>query len=80
MYDVASPKLKRPATRRPSVKALLIEKGINLVDIARALKVSSPTVSKVVSGKARSKRVQEAIAAALGLNIADLWPAAGEKP
>lgn|GEM_PF-2733449 len=65
--------------RSPSVKALLINDGISLTNIARKLKVSVPTVSKVVSGKASSKRIQEAIAHALDLKREDLWPDVREK-
>lgn len=43
------------------VKALLVEKGIKQVAIARSLGVSASTVCKIVSGTARSRRVEKAI-------------------
>jgi len=49
------------------VKALMVLKGIKQKDICRELNVKPPTVSLVVSGKAKSKRIRRAICKATGL-------------
>ena len=54
-------------------KALLIELGISQVSIARELKVARSVVSRVVSGKATSRRVQEAVCSRLELPFGDVW-------
>jgi lambda repressor-like predicted transcriptional regulator len=61
------------------VRALLLSKGIRLVDIARRLGVSVPTVSKVVAFKARTRRVEEAVSEDLGLVREDFWPSRERK-
>ena len=55
------------------IKSMLVERGIYQSDIARDLNVSGALVSKVVSGKDRSRRVQEKIANVLGLPYEKLW-------
>ena len=79
MQHLSPHKIPSPSGRKLSVKALLINDGIKLTDIAQRLKVSLPTVSKVISGKATSKRIQEAIAEALGAKKEDLWPNSRER-
>lgn len=56
------------------VKALMVLNGIKGVDIAKKLKVSPVTVYIVISGKGKSRRIQKAIADALGMSFEDLWP------
>ena len=51
MQHLSPHKIPSPSGRKLSVKALLINDGIKLTDIAQRLKVSLPTVSKVISGK-----------------------------
>lgn len=48
-------------------------KGIKGVDIARQLGVSRVTVSVVITGKGKSRRIQKAIADALGVKYESLW-------
>jgi len=55
-------------------KILMLRKGITQAEIARRLGVSSATVSLVVSGRMRSRRVEQTIAEALGLPREILWP------
>lgn len=56
------------------VKALMVLNGIKGVDIAKKLKVSPVTVYIVISGKGKSRRIQKAIAEALGMSFEELWP------
>lgn len=55
-------------------KILMLRKGITQAEIARRLGVSGATVSLVVSGRMRSRRVEQAISEALGLPRELLWP------
>lgn len=55
-------------------KILMLRRGITQAEIARRLGVSSTTVSLVVSGRMRSRRVEQAIAESLGLPREILWP------
>lgn len=50
------------------VKALLVEKGIRQIEIAKALSVKSASVNGVVNGRDRSKRIEKYIADRLGLS------------
>lgn len=56
------------------VKAMMALRGIKGVDIARTLHLSPVTVSIIVTGRGKSRRVQQAIAAALKMSVAELWP------
>lgn len=55
------------------VKSLMVLKGIKNVDIARKLGLSPVTVSIVLTGRRKSRRIQKAIAEALGVNYEKLW-------
>ena len=55
------------------IKALLVKNRIKQVEIARNLNVSEATVSRVVSRKERSRRVQKEIARVLNLTYEELW-------
>lgn len=55
------------------IKAGLRMKGVTLASLADELKVTRSLVSHVVSGTARSSRVQERIAAILGKPVASIW-------
>ncbi len=59
------------------LKALLVEKGITQVSIARELDppIDRSVVSKVISGKARSRRVQAKLAQKLDMPHEALWSA-----
>lgn len=52
----------------------MMERGIRQVDIARRLRVTRGMVSAVLNGHSMSARVRRAIARALGMRVADLWP------
>lgn len=55
------------------IKAQLVLNGIKLKDIAESLGVSRPCVSIIISGRERSRRVEQAIADRLGLPYEALW-------
>lgn len=61
------------------VKSLMVLKGIKMVDIARQIGVSRVTVSIVITGKGKSRRIQQAIAVALGEKYERLWPSNGNR-
>lgn len=52
----------------------MVLKGITGVDIAKKLGISPDTVYVVVGGYGKSRRIQEAIAKALGMPYEELWP------
>lgn len=60
--------------RHANIKSALRLKKLTLSDIARSLEVSPGTVSIVSRGFRRSKRIEHAIAAALGFSAEELWP------
>lgn len=60
--------------RHSQIKSALGLKGLTLSDIARGLDVTPSTVSIVSRGFRRSRRVESAIAEALGLTCSELWP------
>jgi len=60
--------------RHAKIKAALGLKGISLSDIARELSITPSTVSIVSKGYRRSRRVEEAIASALGQPAETIWP------
>jgi transcriptional regulator with XRE-family HTH domain len=55
------------------VKARMVRKKISQALIANKLELTPGTVSAVVNGKRKSKRVQEAIAEELGVKYETLW-------
>lgn len=56
------------------IKAQLILAGITHKQIAESLGVQRPSVSEVVGGLKKSKRIRAAVARALGTTIEALWP------
>ena len=60
--------------RHVHIKHALNLKGITLADVARALNVTQGTVSQVSVGRSRSKRVESALASALGTTPEQLFP------
>jgi len=56
------------------IKWSLERRGSSLSQIARALRVNPSTVSRVSRGLMRSRRIEEAIAAATAFTPAQLWP------
>lgn len=57
------------------IKWALERRGSSLSQIARELSVNPSTVTRVARGSMRSRRIEEAIAAATSFTPAQLWPA-----
>lgn len=55
-------------------KAALLERGVTLTSIAQELGLTLTQVSQVVAGRRRSRRVEEAVAAALKRPIGGVFP------
>lgn len=60
------------------VKGLMAFKGLKGVDIAKRLHVSPTTVYIVISGRGKSRRIQQYLASQLGMSVAELWPENGK--
>ena len=56
------------------LKILLLKTGELQKEIAKDVGVSRPVVSRVVTGKERSKRVENAIAKLVNKNTDEIWP------
>lgn len=56
-------------------KAELVRRGVRITRIARDLGFSQPYVSDVIAGNRRSERIEQAVADAIGLPVADVFPA-----
>ena len=56
------------------VKSLMVLKGITSVSIARKTGVTTTWMSLVLNGHKKSRRIQKAIADALGKKYTELWP------
>ncbi|MEZ5696247.1 MAG: helix-turn-helix domain-containing protein [Sphingomonadaceae bacterium] len=56
------------------IKSALSLRGLSLSSIARDLDVAPTTVSIVSRGFRRSRRIEQAIATAVGCSPAQLWP------
>jgi transcriptional regulator with XRE-family HTH domain len=57
-----------------NIKLLLLLSGTSEAEIARNLGLNRASISMVVTGKSKSRRVREAIAIALDAKVTDLWP------
>lgn len=55
-------------------KAELVRRGVRQAEIARRLGLSKPFVSDVIAGFRRSARVETAVAEALDMDPADVFP------
>ncbi len=60
--------------RHERIKMRLRVAGSSLADVARDLGVAATTVTSVSQGYRRSRRIEAAIAAKLGVGAKDLWP------
>lgn len=61
-------------SKKEEIKARLRTKGLSLSAIARRLNLQPSTVSGVLSGHARSIRVEKELAEALDTTVAELFP------
>jgi lambda repressor-like predicted transcriptional regulator len=57
------------------IKQLLATRGITQSVIARAARVSSTQIHRVVYGRDESPRIRKLIARMLGLSVEEMWPA-----
>lgn len=60
--------------KRNEIRAALILRGITISDVARQLNCSVAAVSMVISGTSKSQRIMEAVAAAIGKKVREIWP------
>jgi transcriptional regulator with XRE-family HTH domain len=58
---------------RKEIKKLLIDKDITQTELARRVGISLTGVNQVISGKRKTKHIQEAIARELGLKVGKLF-------
>jgi len=56
------------------IKATLIEKGILQKEIAEKIGVTRSCVSSIINGHRQSRKVKQAVADALNVNVGELWP------
>ncbi|PTE14507.1 helix-turn-helix domain-containing protein [Pseudogemmobacter blasticus] len=66
--------LQSSHSRRESIKYALRLRSVTLNDVARELGVSNATVSVVILGRRRSRRIATHVANLLGSNLNELWP------
>lgn len=66
--------MKRDIKNIRRIKARMVVRGVTTVDIAREAGVSRTWVSLVLHGHKRSKKVERAIAQAVGKPVEELWP------
>lgn len=62
------------------IKAGLRMKGVTPTALAEELKVSTPTMSQVISGRSVSARIRQRIAEILGKSVDEVWPPAKKPP
>jgi len=66
------------ATMKPSVRKkiriAMIEKELTGSEIARRIGVHRTSINRIINGKRKSLRIRKALANALDLKEADLWP------
>lgn len=56
------------------IRTALKKRGLSMTDIARRLDVTPTTVCMVSRGAGRSRRVEQAIADAIGFGQHEIWP------
>jgi len=59
---------------RLTINYLLALRGMRHQDLADDLRITRPAVTNVIGGRRKTVRIQEAIAAALGRKIGDIFP------
>lgn len=55
------------------IRALLVLAGVKNKDLVSLLSVSPQTINRVLYGKAKSRRVQQAVADLLNRSFEELW-------
>ncbi len=64
-------------TTRQKIKIEFIKKNTSGFAIARKIGVTRGAVYLVIHGKRKSRRIQQAIADAIDMQVKDLWPTNG---
>ena len=59
---------------REAIKYALRVRGMTLADVGKAMNVSGSTVSIVIKGERRSRRVAEYVATVLNASVDDVFP------
>lgn len=60
--------------RRKAIKKLLIDADLHQADIARAAGVTVTAISDALKCRLKSRRLRDAIAAALKMPVGQIWP------
>ncbi len=68
---------REPGTVKERVRISLLKKGISAASIARHAGVSRSAITHTMRGEIKSKKLRAAIAAAIGVEVEDLWPSNG---
>jgi lambda repressor-like predicted transcriptional regulator len=56
------------------IQASLRKAGVSQKSIAEKLEVSESTITKVIHGSSKSRRIAEEISETIGKDIEDIWP------
>lgn len=60
---------------RENLKALIRERGFTYESLGAEIGITPQAVSEIVAGRTTSSTARYSIAAALGVDVADIWPA-----
>ena len=60
--------------QRTAIKDALRRQGVTLADVAKSLNISAASVSIVLTGERRSRRVAEHVAMVLDSTVEELFP------
>ena len=63
----------KPSVRK-KIRIAMIEKELTGSEIARRIGVHRTSINRIINGKRKSLRIRKALANALDLKEADLWP------
>jgi lambda repressor-like predicted transcriptional regulator len=56
------------------IRSLIVEAGTSGAEIGRSLGFTRSYVSHVIKGRSKNRVVREAIAAAIGKRVSEIWP------
>jgi lambda repressor-like predicted transcriptional regulator len=73
------PDNKNSGMHPADIQAALRKAGVSQQDIADKFEVSKSTVSQVIHGLSKSRRIAEEIASVIGKDLADIWPGSYEQ-
>lgn len=61
--------------RNEELKSLIGDRGLTYHELAEEIGVSTQAIAEVVAGRTKGAAIRYAIAKALGVEVADIWPA-----